>query len=76
MGRIRAAIWENDTQNGKRCNVSITRIYRDGNDKWQDTTSFGRDDLLLVKKVADAAHTWILENSVSNTEAEHETASA
>ena len=76
MGRIRAAIWENDTQNGKRCNVSITRLYRDADDKWQDTTSFGRDDLLLVRKVADAAHTWILENSNGSADAEQQTASA
>jgi hypothetical protein len=59
LGRIKAAVWENETENGVRHNVTICRLYKDG-DKWKDTTSFGRDDLPLVAKVADRAHTWIL----------------
>ena len=58
MGRIRAAIWANETQNGTRHNVTVSRIYKDGDD-WKDSTSFGRDDLPLVAKVADLAHSWI-----------------
>ena len=58
MGRIKAAIWENDTQNGTRHNVTVSRLYKDG-DAWKDSTSFGRDDLPLVAKVADQAHSWI-----------------
>ncbi len=65
MGRIKAAIWENSTQNGPRHNVSLTRIYREG-DQWKDSTSFGRDDLPLVQKVADLAHSWIFEHGGSN----------
>jgi len=62
MGRVRAAIWENDTQNGTRHNVTFTRLYRDG-DKWKDSSSFGRDDLPLLAKVADRVHTWIYQQS-------------
>jgi hypothetical protein len=62
MGRIRAAIWENETQNGTRHNVTLSRLYKDGDD-WKDSTSFGRDDLPLVGKVADLAHSWIFEQS-------------
>ena len=58
LGRIKAAIWENDTQNGARHNVTVSRIYKDG-DTWKDSSSFGRDDLPLVAKVADQAHSWI-----------------
>jgi hypothetical protein len=58
MGRVRAAIWENDTQNGTRHNVTFSRLYKDGDD-WKDSTSFGRDDLPLLEKVAVAAHAWI-----------------
>ena len=58
LGRIKAAIWENDTQNGTRHNVTFTRLYKDG-DQWKDSASFGRDDLPLLAKVADMAHTWI-----------------
>ncbi len=66
LGRIKAAIWENETQNGARHNVTLTRIYKDG-EKWKDSYSFGRDDLPLVAKVADQAHTWIFENSGGST---------
>ena len=59
MGRVRAAIWENDTKNGSMHNVTLTRLYKDDNDEWQDSTSFGRDDLPLLAKVADQAHSWI-----------------
>jgi hypothetical protein len=58
IGRIRAAIWENETQNGSLHNVTFSRSYRDG-ETWKSSTSFARDDLLLVAKVADMAHTWI-----------------
>jgi hypothetical protein len=59
LGSVKAAIWANDTDNGVRYDVTIARLYRD-NDEWKTTSSFGRDDLPLVVKVADQAHTWIL----------------
>ena len=62
LGRIKAAIWLNETENGPRHNVSLSRLYKDG-DNWKDSTSFGRDDLPLVAKVADLAHTWIFQQS-------------
>jgi hypothetical protein len=56
----KAAIWENATTTGKRHSVTVQRIYKDG-EEWKRTESFGRDDLLLLGKVADQAHTWIHE---------------
>jgi hypothetical protein len=61
-GRIRAAIWANDTANGMRHNVTFTRLYRD-DDQWKDSQSFGRDDLPLLAKVADRVHDWIFEQA-------------
>jgi hypothetical protein len=62
LGRIRAAIWVNETENGVRHNVTISRLYRDEQQgQWKDSTSFGRDDLPLVAKVADQAHLWIFQ---------------
>lgn len=58
LGRIKAAIWENATPNGTRHNVPVSRLYKDGDD-WKDSTSFGREDLPLVSKVVDQAHSWI-----------------
>ena len=61
LGRIRAAIWENETSNGTRHNVTFSRLYRDEQGNWGDSTSFGRDDLPLLWKVADCVHTWIMQ---------------
>ena len=58
IGTIKAAIWKNETENGVRYNATVSRIYRDG-DNWKSTDSFGRDDLLVVAKVLDCAHSWI-----------------
>jgi hypothetical protein len=60
IGRVKAAIWANETDTGTRHNVTISRIYKDG-DQWRDSTSFGRDDLPLVAKVVDRAHDWIFQ---------------
>ena len=62
LGRIKAAIWENETQNGTRHNVKVARLYKDGN-TWKDSDSFGRDDLLVVGKVLDLAHSWIFQQA-------------
>ena len=60
FGAIKAAIWKNDTTGGVRYNVTFSRLYKDkDDDQWKSTDSFGRDDLLVLGKVADAAHTWI-----------------
>jgi hypothetical protein len=64
LGRIKAAVWENTTENGIRHNVTISRLYKDGT-QWKDSASFGRDDLPLVIKVADQAHNWIFNQSGS-----------
>ena len=66
MGRIRAAIWVNETDNGVRHNVTFSRLYRDEqHDQWKDSTSFGRDDLPLIAKVADQAFLWIYQQAQS-----------
>lgn len=58
LGSVKAAIWENAVGDGIKFNVTLCRLYREG-DEWKTTESFGRDDLLLVAKVADEAHSWI-----------------
>jgi len=58
MGRIKAAIWQNEIDTGIRYNVTVGRPCKDGND-WKQTESFGRDDLPVLAKVADQAHTFI-----------------
>ena len=64
MGSIKASIWENKNDKGVWHNVSLSRIYKDG-DEWKRSENFGRDDLLTVAKVADLAHTWIYKQGQS-----------
>jgi hypothetical protein len=67
LASVKAAVWENRTDKGTRYNVTLARIYKDG-EEWKSTDSFGRDDLLLLAKVIDQAHSWIFENSKSRNE--------
>ena len=60
LGRIKATIWGNQNDNGTWYNVTLSRSYTDG-DEWKSSTSFGRDELLTVAKVADLANSWICE---------------
>ncbi|WP_437191143.1 hypothetical protein [Planctomicrobium sp. SH527] len=65
LGRIRAAIWANTAKKGGVWfNVVLTRRFKEG-DEWQDTTTFGCDDLPLVSKAADMAYAWIWEQTAS-----------
>ena len=61
-GSVRAAVWRNMVDNGNASkpmyNVTFSRSYKD-DDIWKDSSSFAGDDLLLLAKVADEAHTWI-----------------
>ena len=68
IGVIKAAIWRNETESGVRYNVTFSRLYKDG-DQWKSTESFGRDDLLLLGKVADHAHSWICSQAQENDDA-------
>ena len=62
LGRIKAAVWANETETGVRHNVTVGRLYVDPDtNKWTQTASFGRDDIPLVIKVLDRAHNWIFE---------------
>ena len=59
IGTIKAAVWKNEINGGiVRYNVTFSRVYRD-QDQWKSTDSFGRDDLLVLAKVADQAHSYI-----------------
>ncbi len=66
FGLIKGSIWRNQTRVGERYTVTVVRLFKNG-DLWTESTRFGRDDLPLVAKVCDLAHTWIYANSGSRT---------
>ena len=60
IGRVKATVWCNGTDEQPRYNVTFSRLYKEG-DEWKSTQSFGRNDLLVLAKVADLAHTRIFQ---------------
>jgi len=68
VGLIVATIWKNETDDGViRYNVALSRLYRSKNE-WRTSSSFGRDDLLTVAKVADLADTKVFELEAADRE--------
>jgi hypothetical protein len=57
LGRLRATFWPNESPNGVTHNVTFSRLYK-GKDGWADSQSYRRDDLLLLGKLANLAHSW------------------
>ena len=55
---LRATIWKNATEKGVMYNVTLSRMYKDG-DQWKDSQSFGFDDLMNLAKLLADAHTCI-----------------
>jgi hypothetical protein len=62
LGAVQAAIWQNLDREGRvRYGVTVEKRYRNGDGEWHSTSSFGRDDLPLLAKAVDSAHTRIFE---------------
>ena len=69
LGRIKAAIWANTTDQGVRYGVTLTRLYKDQQSgEWRTSTSFGRDDLLLVAQVCEMALVWVYQQTQSQAQ--------
>ena len=67
LSTISAAIFKNESDEGRvHYNAQFDRSYKDG-EEWKHTRSFGRDDLLLLAKVADLVHSWIHEQQQASS---------
>ena len=67
IGAVKATVWENEVGGISRHNVTFSRIYRDG-DQWKTTHSFGFNNLLILAKLADQAHTLIAERNAASAQ--------
>ena len=65
IGLITASIWERKTENGTFYNVTFERRYRDGEGNFKTSHSYDAQDLLALGKIADLAHSKILELQTS-----------
>lgn len=57
-GAVSASIWRQDTEKGSLFNVTFQRSYKEG-ETWKNSTSFGRNNLLVVSLIAARAFEWI-----------------
>jgi len=57
---VSAAIWRNEHPKGVFYSVTFERRYKDDAGKWQTSSSFNENELLLLAKAADLAHSEIL----------------
>ena len=66
LGLIKASIWENQTKQGTNYVVTVIRLFKNGTE-WKESTRFYRDDLLVVAKLLDQAHSWIFRKQQNET---------
>lgn len=66
IGTIKVNIWCKKTRNGPKHTLTVARLYRNG-DTWIESSRFSRDDVPLLRKVLDAAHTWICLNATESS---------
>lgn len=53
---VSAAIWRNQNPKGVFYSVTFERRFKDEAGKWQTSSTFNANDLLLLAKAADLAH--------------------
>ena len=69
MGLVKATIWRQNTKYGVRHQVTVCRLFKNG-DLWQESTRFGRDDLPLAAKCIELSHEWIYFHSLETEESD------
>ena len=67
FGLVKVSIWKSQRRGSDMFSVSVCRLFKDG-ELWKESTRFGRQDLLVLAKALDKAHSWIYEQSQLNSE--------
>jgi hypothetical protein len=70
MYPVSAAIWRNQNPNGVFYSVTFERSYKDDEGKWQSSATFNANELLLLAKVADLAHSEIYKLRTNDRQSE------
>jgi len=68
IGLLNASIWQHTTDKGAFYSVNFERRYKDSEGKWKSTYSYDAGDLLVLAKLADQAHTKIVELQTGEVE--------
>jgi hypothetical protein len=67
---VSAAIWRNENNGQAYYSCTFERSYKDERGKWHASASFNSNDLLLLAKVADQAHSKIHELRANDRQAQ------
>ena len=72
IGCVNMAFWKNiGGSHGHWYTVTIERLYKNDDGKgWKSTRTFRSQDLLALAKLADLAHTWMMEKEKEEKENE------
>ncbi|MCK4659385.1 MAG: hypothetical protein KAV82_07675 [Phycisphaerae bacterium] len=65
IGRLKATVWENSSSssNGPWHNTQFCRLFKnDADGEWNESTNFGRDELLTLAELARETFRWIAEH--------------
>ena len=75
-GVLQVTIWRNGGDKGNWYSVTTSRSYKTDDDAWRETESLGFDDLLMMAKLLDLAHTWIMHQHQADAKGRKESAQA
>jgi len=67
---VYGAIWRNQNAKGVFYSVTFERSYKDDAGNWQTSSTFGANDLLLLAKVSDLAHSEVFKLRASDRTSE------
>jgi hypothetical protein len=60
LGKIRASVWGNRTNGATWYTVTLSRLYRGKDGKWQQAESFGPEDMPVIAAIAAELTRWYL----------------
>jgi hypothetical protein len=69
IGLQTASFWENKTDKGTFYTVTFDRRFQDSKSDWHSTNGYGLRDLLILSKLADLAHTKLIEEVSTESDA-------
>jgi hypothetical protein len=63
-GALKVTIWRNEGEKGPWYSVTPSRSYKQG-EGWEESGSYGSDDLLPLAKMLGEADTWIIQQQAA-----------
>jgi hypothetical protein len=72
FGSLQVTIWRNTGEKGAWYTVVPSRSFKTGDDAWKDSSQLRFDDLLIMAKLLDQAHTYIANQLKADAKARKE----